>query len=481
MKIGKRFMLILGTFVFIAFALINIYVTGVIREQVDRATEASLYSTIQRTCNMIIEADTVAHIDTRRFAGVVMHNVRVLGDNYPLLLAGDGTVIVHPTLEGKNIAGTQLYERFKVGKSGKVIREEVYWEAESRTKIYYWQYIKNLDVYVVLAINPEDVPNAFEQMWWVYGLTVLAVVALLIIIYFMVRSVVRMLRKGIAFSQQVAQGNLMVGSDADRQKDFQRKDEIGELATALFSMTEKLKEVIENILRNADRIAQAGSDVSTESQSISQGASEQASIAEEVSSSMEEMAASIEQNNENSIEAEKISRETAGGIKQVSEQAGASYQATKTITEKINIINDIASQTNILALNAAVEAARAGEHGRGFAVVASEVRKLAERCKAAADEITSLAKTNDETARKAGAVVSETIPKVEKAAELVSEISAANAEGKAGVEQINNAIQQLNQVIQQNAASSEELASNASQLNMLSEQMKETLHYFIIE
>lgn len=273
-----------------------------------------------------------------------------------------------------------------------------------------------------------------------------------------------------SIAQEISEGNLTM--------DLESSNSHTGLLKAMVAMKEKLEEILTGVTENANMIVAAGEQLSSTSEQISQGANESASSVEEVSSTVEEISANIQQNTDNSQQTDKIAANAHAGIENVNEQASASLEANRTISEKIKIINDIAFQTNILALNAAVEAARAGEHGKGFAVVAAEVRKLAERSKIAADEIVDLTENSLNLSESAGIKLAEMLPEIKKTSDLIQEITAASLEQNNGVGQVNNAIQQLSSVSQQNASASEEMAASAKELEAQSINLKNLISYF---
>ena len=281
------------------------------------------------------------------------------------------------------------------------------------------------------------------------------------------------LKKQADVADQISKGNLTVDVVLASDKD--------QLGLALKTMAEFLNDMVRQIMAASDNVSSGSQALSAAAQEMSQGATEQAASAEEASSSIEEMTANIRQNADNALQTEKISIGAARDAQDAGQVARENMAAMKEIAGKIIIIEEIARQTNLLALNAAIEAARAGEHGRGFAVVAAEVRKLAERSQVAAGEINKLSASSVGVAEKAGIILGNLAPNIQRTAELVQEIAAASREQDTGAEQISAAIQQLDKVIQQNASATEEMASTAEELSSQSEQLQALIAFFKVK
>lgn len=254
----------------------------------------------------------------------------------------------------------------------------------------------------------------------------------------------------------------------------------------------KLTEIITVIKQTAAEINYAAEDISEGNNRLSQRTEAQASSLEETAASMEQMTSSVQQNANNAKEAARLatyakaSAEKGGEVVNTAIRAMADISgSSRTITEIIGVIDDIAFQTNLLALNAAVEAARAGEQGRGFAVVAAEVRNLAQRSAAAAKEIKNLiqdsvAKVQDGTrlTNQSGETLTEIVSAVKKVSDIVADIAAASQEQSSGINQVNNAIAQMDEVTQQNASMVGEAASASEAMRRQALELKHRVAFF---
>jgi methyl-accepting chemotaxis protein len=167
----------------------------------------------------------------------------------------------------------------------------------------------------------------------------------------------------------------------------------------------------------------------------------------------------------------EYSLQGAGDMAGVLENMELINQSTSEIQAIIDVIDDIAFQTNMLALNAAVEAARAGESGMGFAVVADEVKNLANRSAESAKETAKMIKDvisrismGFDMSKKLAEVFRQIQKNSVKVKDMIKEVEAASRQQNEGISQINKAISELDSVVQKNASVSEETASAAEEL-----------------
>lgn len=269
-------------------------------------------------------------------------------------------------------------------------------------------------------------------------------------------------------------------AEGDLRVEMEPRSEVDTLGKAIQTMLVQLRRTITQTRRSVDLVNVRAGSMSATSEQLSAGSASQAAAAEEASAAIEQMTANISQTADNASQTEKIATQSAADAKKSGEAVDRAVSAMKTIASKINIIQEIARQTDLLALNAAVEAARAGSHGKGFAVVASEVRKLAERSQAAAAEISQLSGETVEVSGEAGRMLETLVPNIQRTADLVQEISAATREQNVGAEQINQAIRELDKVIQQNASAADMSAETSKELADDAAKLADVISYFQI-
>ncbi len=253
------------------------------------------------------------------------------------------------------------------------------------------------------------------------------------------------------------------------------------------SITRPINKVAKGLGEAAQQVTAASGQLSSASQQLAAGSSEQASSMEETSTTLEEILSMVQQNSENTRQADSLSAlaKTAADkgnaeMQDMMESMNDLKKSSDQIAKIIKVIDEIAFQTNILALNAAVEAARAGEAGMGFAVVAEEVRNLAQRSAQAAKDTAAIIESNIElsqkgvdVARRVSGSLAEITDQAKKVNDLMNEIAAAGQEQSQGISQITKAMGQIGTTAQQSAAAAEESSATSEELDSQAEVLQD--------
>lgn len=287
--------------------------------------------------------------------------------------------------------------------------------------------------------------------------------------------VVTPLSKAVNNLQALSTGDLTIQTEID---DRFKNNDIGKLQSATKTLRENLVNIVKEIQDNAHELNLASDEFRQFSLKIAEATNEQAASIEEISSSIEEVTANIQQNLENAKIAEINAQTTSQNVLKSVNSSEKTKNLSNQINEKIKLISDIASQTNILALNAAIEAARAGESGKGFAVVAGEVRRLAERATKAAKEIEELSAQLNHSAEETAKRLDEAGPITEKNLSLLREIAATTQEQSVACEQVSNSVSLLNQTAQANASNAQVLEQQSLSLHQQAQAVYTTTNYF---
>ncbi|MBQ3690005.1 MAG: hypothetical protein II937_09170 [Bacteroidales bacterium] len=298
----------------------------------------------------------------------------------------------------------------------------------------------------------------------------------LTILLTIVGKIIGPINETITHTSEVTNGNLTV-----KLQESDSKDEVGRLRSSVAHLTTFLQDTFGSIGHEVSNITEASSEFEKSAQAIRTQATYISDSTNEVSAAIEELAASVEQNSQNSISGAQMAESALSSVSECNDSAMKTVAAMNEITDRISIINSIAFQTNILALNAAVEAARAGDAGKGFSVVASDIRKLAERSALAAKEINTVSTSASNAAKSAQEVFTKVLPEINKTSELIREISSSSLEQAQSGARINTAVQDFTQVTRHFTGIADEVAQNSAILFQRSEELSSAISYFKTE
>jgi len=356
-----------------------------------------------------------------------------------------------------------------------------------------------------------------QSLWLLAGI----IVAAFVVAVLMAAQLFHIIRSGLSGMQQSME-------QVNRTRDFTlrlqvlRNDEIGQAATAYNQFIASLHDSLQSIRTGAEGVAQASRDMSESAVQVSSASSAQSEAAANMAATIEQMTVSIHHVAERAKEAQTLTEEsgqlvhegsgiigdTISDIREISSVVSASAESIRElegysgqVSSVINVIREIADQTNLLALNAAIEAARAGEQGRGFAVVADEVRKLAERTARSTQEISATIETMVSRSRHATEQMQSAEQLVETgvkradeadnairrigetsatAAQMVSEISAAISQQGGASSNIASEVERSAQMSEESSAAAHSTADTANRLNGLAQDQIKVLAQYVL-
>ena len=282
----------------------------------------------------------------------------------------------------------------------------------------------------------------------------------------------------------------------EKNQDFTQRvqisstDEVGQIAKSFNDLLITLQQAFTQVLGSVSKVSDAAQGLSASSSVASQMSSEQSETTASMAAAIEELTVSVQHVSESANEASAISQNSGnlsneGGevitkatsemskiaetVRQAAQDIEKLDKHSNQVSSIVQVIKEVADQTNLLALNAAIEAARAGEQGRGFAVVADEVRKLAERTTRATEEITKMIGAMQQSAQAAVTTMEAAVDQVSGGVEMAIQAGSAIVKIKQSSEQVVGVVNDITSALSEQTIASNAIATQVEKVAQLTE------------
>lgn len=482
-------------------------------------------------------------------------NLEGVESSYTYIVDSEGNMLYHPNKDkiGKSVENVIVKGYIQDLKSG-IKHDTGVVEYDYNGSIKYAACYTDENGRFILVVSADDddvLRDSASLIVKVTAISLLIGMAAIVVVFIFIRKIVAPLSYATNAVEELAALDFRVKNERQERRFAGLKDEVGNIMRAVLKLRGELTAVVTelknqsgNLFEQSDSLSKSASDtmnnmkdtdravdemangatmLAQETQSASENVIEIGNMIDKVNDNTEELAKDADNMKELGENAENILRQLIAGQKEMVTHIGVvndkTHEANKAagkISEVVNLITEIASQTNLLSLNASIEAARAGEAGRGFAVVAENIKQLAEQTTSSAadiqDIIHDLEQKSGETVEKTEAVnnivnkqsedmkqtadiLNQVITGITGLIDKIDSIAVSVANMDKSKENVVDVIGNLSSVSQENAASTEEtsasttmametakkIADEAVKLKDIAQELEDRMKQFIIQ
>lgn len=482
-------------------------------------------------------------------------NLEGVESSYTYIVDSEGNMLYHPNKDkiGKSVENVIVKGYIQDLKSG-IKHDTGVVEYDYNGSIKYAACYTDGNGRFILVVSADDDDVLKDSASLIVKVTAISLIigmAAIVVVFIFIRKIVAPLSYAANAVEELAALDFRVKNERQERRFAGLKDEVGNIMRAVLKLRGELTAVVTelknqsgNLFEQSDSLSKSASDtmnnmkdtdravdemangatmLAQETQSASENVIEIGNMIDKVNDNTEELAKDADNMKELGENAENILRQLIAGQKEMVTHIGVvndkTHEANKAagkISEVVNLITEIASQTNLLSLNASIEAARAGEAGRGFAVVAENIKQLAEQTTSSAadiqDIIHDLEQKSGETVEKTEAVnnivnkqsedmkqtadiLNQVITGITGLIDKIDSIAVSVANMDKSKENVVDVIGNLSSVSQENAASTEEtsasttmametakkIADEAVNLKDIAQELEDRMKQFIIQ